>query len=102
MVFNALVILVLPLLAFVVIVFVTRPNQMLSAVLSIGAMGIAALMAVFLVLPAVIAGGTDPLEFNWLRLLPPNAPPAGPLRILRVRIPAHSPPPTPLVRLPAV
>src|SRR5579859_3345454 len=86
MVFNALTILVLPLLAFVVIVFVTRSNQMLSALLSIGAMAIAAIVAVFLVLPAVLAGGTDHLEFNWLRLLPAGAPQTGTESVLRLGI----------------
>jgi NADH-quinone oxidoreductase subunit L len=86
MVFTALLILLLPLLAFVVIVFITRPNKMLSALLSIGAMGLAALMALFLILPQVMAGGTDHVEFNWLRLLPDNAPQAGTESILRLGI----------------
>ena len=86
MVLNALLILLLPLLAFVVIVFVTRPNQMLSALLSIGAMAIAAIIAVFLILPQVIAGGTDHFEFNWLRLLPDGAPQVGTESILRLGI----------------
>src|SRR5579859_1929191 len=86
MVFNALTILVLPLLAFVVIVFVTRSNQMLSALLSIGAMAIAAIVAVFLVLPAVLAGRTDHLEFNWLRLLPAGAPQTGTESVLRLGV----------------
>src|SRR5579859_2451767 len=83
MVFNALTILVLPLLAFVVIVFVTRSNQMLSALLSIGAM---AIVAVFLVLPAVLSGQIDHLEFDWLRLLPAAAPAGGPETFLRLGI----------------
>jgi NADH-quinone oxidoreductase subunit L len=86
MVFTALLILLLPLLAFVVIVFITRPNKMLSALLSIGAMGLAALMALFLILPQVMAGGTDHAELNWLRLLPDNAPQAGTESILRLGI----------------
>jgi NADH-quinone oxidoreductase subunit L len=67
---NALVILELPLLAFVLIVFVTRRSKPLSAVVGIIAIAIAAAEAVFLVLPATMAGGTGTLDFNWLRLLP--------------------------------
>jgi NADH-quinone oxidoreductase subunit L len=86
MVNIALAILLLPLLAFVVIVFVTRGNQMLSALLSIAAMGVAAVLAVFVVLPQVLAGGTAHFEFDWLRLLPDGAPQAGTESILRLGV----------------
>jgi NADH-quinone oxidoreductase subunit L len=82
----ALTILLLPLLAFVLIVFVTRRNQMLSALLSIAAMGVAAVGSLFLILPAVMAGGTDHFEFNWLRLVPDNVAQAGTESILRLGV----------------
>jgi NADH-quinone oxidoreductase subunit L len=74
MITVALIILGLPLLAFVVNVFITRPNKMLSAWLAIIAVGIAALLALFVILPQTMAGQTDHLEINWLRLQPLNAP----------------------------
>ena len=55
MVTTAFTILLLPLLAFVLIVFVTRKNQPLSAGLSIVAMAIAMLESVFVIMPAVMA-----------------------------------------------
>jgi NADH-quinone oxidoreductase subunit L len=74
MINTALAILGLPLLAFVLIVFVTRANKMLSAWLAIVAMGIAMLLALFVIFPQTMAGLTDHAEINWLRLLPANAP----------------------------
>ena len=44
MVNTAITILLLPLVAFVLIVFVTRPNKALSAAVSILGMGIAAIL----------------------------------------------------------
>src|SRR5579859_519247 len=74
MVTIALTILLLPLLAFVLIVFVTRPNKMLSAFVSIGAMAVCAALSLFVILPQVMAGGSDHFEFTWLRLWPGTAP----------------------------
>src|SRR6266702_2910169 len=61
MVNIAITILLLPLVAFVLIVFVTRTNKPLSAGLSIVGMGIAAILALFVILPATMAGQTDHL-----------------------------------------
>jgi len=83
----ALVILGLPLLAFLLIVFVTRSNKLLSAWLAITAMAIAVLLALFAILPATLAGQTDHLEINWLRLLPSNAPATGGIeQVLRLGV----------------
>src|SRR5438105_3005209 len=76
MVNVALAILLLPLVAFVLIVFVTRRQQLLSAGVSIVAMAVAAGLSLFAILPAVMNGQTDHFEFGWLRLLA-TAPPAG-------------------------
>jgi NADH-quinone oxidoreductase subunit L len=73
MVNVALAVLLLPLVAFVVLVFVTRRNPIASATLSILAMLVAAILAVFVIFPGVMAGATDHFEFNWLRLLPTPA-----------------------------
>ncbi len=73
MVTTALAILLLPLVAFVLIVFVTRTNKPLSAWVAIIAIGIAMLLALFVILPQTLAGQTDHQEINWLRLLPQNA-----------------------------
>jgi NADH-quinone oxidoreductase subunit L len=70
---EALVILGLPLLAFVLNVFITRRNKPLSAGLAIVAVGIAMIVA-FVVLSQTMAGQTDHAEINWLRLQPANAP----------------------------
>jgi NADH-quinone oxidoreductase subunit L len=86
MVTEALTILLLPLLAFVLIVFVTRKNQPLSAGLSILAMGIAMVLALFVIFPQVSAGLTDHFEFNWLRLLPAPAPQGGTEQFLRLGV----------------
>jgi NADH:ubiquinone oxidoreductase subunit 5 (subunit L)/multisubunit Na+/H+ antiporter MnhA subunit len=72
MVSVALVIVGLPLLAFILNVFVTRPNKTLSAWLAIGAVGVAMLLALFIIYPQVAAGLTDHAEITWLRLQPPN------------------------------
>jgi NADH-quinone oxidoreductase subunit L len=74
MIVVALIILGLPLLAFLVNVFVTRGNKMLSAWLAIVAVGIAMLLTLFYVAPQAQAGVIANAQINWLRLLPPNAP----------------------------
>jgi NADH-quinone oxidoreductase subunit L len=74
MVNTALTILLLPLVAFVLIVFVTRKNRSLSAGVSILAMAIAAGLSVLVILPATMRGQLDHFEFNWLRLLPGGVP----------------------------
>src|SRR3954453_3615053 len=76
MITVALIILGLPLLAFVLNVFVTRRNKTLSAVLAILAMAVAMVLALFVIFPAVQAGQTAQLQFNWLGLQPPGAPPS--------------------------
>jgi NADH-quinone oxidoreductase subunit L len=86
MVNSALTILLLPLVAFVVLVFVTRRNPMASATLSILAIAVAALLSVFVIFPQVMAGATDHFEFNWLRLLPTVAPAGGPETFLRLGV----------------
>ena len=71
---SALAILFLPLLAFVVIVFVTWRLKFASAAVGITAIGLAMLLALFVILPQTMGGRTDHAEIDWLRLLPPNAP----------------------------
>ena len=73
MITAGIAILVLPLLAFLVIVFVTWENRFPSAAVAILAVGIAMLLALFVVLPQVLAGGTADAQLSWLRLLPDNA-----------------------------
>src|SRR5438132_1332867 len=70
MIASALAILLLPLLAFIVIVFVTWKLKFLSAAVGITAIGIAMLLALFVILPQTMAGQTDHREIEWLRLLP--------------------------------
>src|SRR6266852_4444340 len=86
MVNTAITILLLPLVAFVLIVFVTRSNKPLSAGLSILAMGIAAILSLFVIMPATMAGQTDHFEFNWLRLMPGGVPAAGTETFLRLGV----------------
>src|SRR6266702_1598023 len=86
MVNIAITILLLPLVAFVLIVFVTRANKSLSAGLSIIGMGIAAILALFVILPATMTGQIDHFEFNWLRLMPGGVPAAGTETFLRLGI----------------
>src|SRR5258708_38729756 len=86
MVNTAITILLLPLVAFVLIVFVTRSNKSLSAAVSIVGMGIAAILSLFVILPATMAGQTDHFEFNWLRLMPGGVPAAGTRTFLRLGI----------------
>ena len=74
MITVALIILGLPLLAFVLNVFITYRNKPLSAWLAIAAIGLAMVLALFVIFPQTTAGQTDHLEVNWLRLQPPNAP----------------------------
>ena len=73
MITLALAILGLPLLAFLLIVFVTRRAKMFSAAIAIVAMAIAVVLA-FVVFSQVMAGQTASLEINWLRLYPGNQP----------------------------
>src|SRR5438105_15960340 len=86
MVNIAVAILLLPLVAFVVIVFITRRQQLLSAGVSIVAMAIAAGLSLFVILPAVMNGRVDHVEFNWLRLLPTAAPGGAPETFLRLGV----------------
>src|SRR5579872_6340711 len=71
---SAIAIAALPLIAFLVVVFITWKQKTLSAWVTIACVGIAMLLALFVVFPAVMAGQTDHLEINWLRLLPGNGP----------------------------
>jgi NADH-quinone oxidoreductase subunit L len=73
MVTLALIILGLPLLAFLLIVFVTRRSKMFSAAIAILAMAIAMVLA-FVVFAQVYAGQTASLQINWLRLYPGDTP----------------------------
>jgi NADH-quinone oxidoreductase subunit L len=84
MIASALAILFLPLLAFVVIVFVTWKARFLSAAVAITAVGLTMLLALFVILPAAMGGRTDHAEINWLRLLPANAPAATTETLLRL------------------
>ncbi len=75
MITPAFAILGLPLLAFVLIVFVTRGAKNLSSYVAIVAMGIAMLLALFVVFPNQLAGGAvDTFETNWAQLVSPDAP----------------------------
>lgn len=73
MIVVGIIILALPLLAFLLNVFVTRENKTLSATLAILAMAVAMVLALY-VAYQVGLGQTDHLEFNWLRLQPNGAP----------------------------
>src|ERR1051326_7572286 len=83
----ALILLGLPLLAFVVNVFITHKNKALSATLAILAMAIAVVLA-FYIAVQVSQGQTDHLEINWLRLQPQNvaSPPTEPFLRLGVQV----------------
>src|SRR5260370_19047362 len=100
MVNTAITILLLPLVAFVLIVFVTRGNKPLSAGVSILGMSIAAVLALFVILPATMAGQTDHFEFNWLRLLTGGVPAAGTRTFLPLGTQAAPPGPVSRLRLP--
>src|SRR4051794_29846584 len=71
--FSGFLILGLPLLAFLLIVFVTRRNKSLSAAVGIVCIAVAALVSLLVVFPQVAAGATGSIQFNWLPLLPPGA-----------------------------
>jgi len=86
---EALIILGLPLLAFILIVFFTHGSKVISSWLAIGAMAIAMVLA-FVVLSQVMAGQTDHAEFNWLRLQPANAPPSAGQQLLPIGIQVDS------------
>jgi NADH-quinone oxidoreductase subunit L len=73
MITLALIILGLPLLAFLLIVFVTWRSKPFSATVAILAMLIAMALA-FVVFAQVMAGQTASLQINWLRLYPGNQP----------------------------
>jgi NADH-quinone oxidoreductase subunit L len=83
----ALIILGLPLLAFVLNVFVTHKNKPLSATMAILAMAIAMVLAFYVALQ-VGQGQTDHLEISWLRLQPQNVanPPTEPFLRLGVQV----------------
>jgi NADH-quinone oxidoreductase subunit L len=83
---GAFTILLLPLLAFVLIVFVTRKNQALSAAISILAMLGSAGLSLAYILPAILAGQTAHYEFDWLRLFPAGAPSPGTQAVLPLGI----------------
>ena len=70
MISTALAILVLPLIAFILIVFVTRANKTLSAWLAIVCIAVSMLLALFSIFPAVAAGQTASADIDWLRLTP--------------------------------
>jgi NADH-quinone oxidoreductase subunit L len=86
MIAVAATILLLPLLAFVLIVFVTRGNGPLSAAVSIVAVAIAAILALFVAFPFVQQGGTASFEFNWMPLLPPGVTTGAPQPYLQLGI----------------
>jgi len=65
---TALAILCLPLLAFVVIVFLTRGNKVLSSYVAILCIGSAAVLSLFVVLPQTMTGATAELNIDWLTL----------------------------------
>ncbi len=85
MIQTAWAILELPLLAFVVIVFVSRRSKQLSAAVAILCVAIAAALALFAVLPQVLAGATAQGDFPWLRVLP-GVVPEGTEAVLRLGI----------------
>src|SRR5438105_3158826 len=86
MVTTALAILLLPLLAFLVIVFITQRQKTLSAWVAIVCVGIAMVLSLAVILPAAMAGQTDHYEFNWLRLQPGGVPQAGTETFLRLGV----------------
>jgi NADH-quinone oxidoreductase subunit L len=63
-------ILVLPLLAFVLIVFVTWRAKALSSFVAVGAIGIAMLLALFVVVPGTFRTPPETFDWEWLRLYP--------------------------------
>src|SRR5438067_10883548 len=86
MVNTALTVLLLPLVAFLLIVFVTDKQKAVSAGVSIVAMAIAAALSLLVILPAALAGQTDHFEYNWLRLLAGSVPSASTETFLRLGI----------------
>src|SRR5438105_6988541 len=86
MVTTALAILLLPLIAFLIVVFVTWRQKPLSAWVTIVAIGIASLLSLLVILPQTLAGATDHAEINWLRLLPANTANMGTEEFLRLGI----------------
>jgi NADH-quinone oxidoreductase subunit L len=83
---TALLILGLPLLAFLLIVFVTSRSKQLSAAVAIICIAIATALSLLIIFPQALAGATDHFEINWLRLLPGGVPQAGTETFLRLGI----------------
>jgi len=86
MIQNALSILLLPLLSFLVLVFVTRRSKQLSAAVSILAIAIAAVFAYLIFFQQLAGAPPDHYDFNWLRLLPGGVPQSGTETFLRLGI----------------
>src|SRR5947207_3043822 len=86
MIQNALVILELPLLAFLLLVFVTRRSKQLSAAVSILAIAITAVLAYLIFFQQLAGAPPDHYDFNWLRLLPGGVPESGTETFLRLGI----------------
>ncbi len=76
MITQAFAILGLPLLAFVVIVFLTRRAKDLSSYVAILAMGIAMVLAYGVFLAQLGGAAVEQFETNWTQLVPPDAPAA--------------------------
>jgi len=85
MIQQALAVLFLPLLSFILIVFVTRRSKQLSAAVSILVIAIATVLAYQIFFQA-LGGATDHFEINWLRLQPGGAPENGTETFLRLGI----------------
>src|SRR5262245_4335967 len=81
----ALAVLALPLLSFLLLVFVTRRSKQLSAAVSILAIAITTVLAYQIFFQA-LGGATDHFEINWLRLQPGGAPENGTETFLRLGI----------------
>jgi NADH-quinone oxidoreductase subunit L len=66
----AAAILALPLLAFVVIVFLTWRQKALSSFVAIAGVGVAMLLALLVVVPGTFRTPPETLDWEWLRLYP--------------------------------
>jgi NADH-quinone oxidoreductase subunit L len=73
----AAAILVLPLLAFIIIVFVTWRAKTLSSFIAVGCIGVAMLLALFVVFPQTLSGATASYDWDWLWLYPGGNAPIG-------------------------
>ena len=89
MLVEALIIIGLPLLAFILNVFVTRRSKVVSSWLAIGAVAIGMLLA-FVVVLQVAAGQTASGQIDWLRLQPANAPATAGQQFLQIGIQVDS------------